>query len=325
MSLILVQMDADDFARRRAPTIASYARAITTSRGLTVAEAEVEAERDLATQLPQGPATPGQLLRTALVGGTEVGWIWVSLPGTTVPGSAWISSVEVDPPFRGRGHAGAIITAAENELIGGGVPGVGLNVFGDNDTACRLYDRLGYRVTARQYFRPLTRVPAGEEAGVPAGERIELAPMADYERRIAALVADYAQDLVEQQGLWHGEAEARATRMLGGLLPRGVRTEGMILRTVVAAGVPVGWVWAALPAPPRSGMGWLHTIEIDPPFRSRGYGSAAIAAVEAELARRGVPRIGLNVHGGNAGARRLYERLDYRLLAQQMAKDLPGL
>jgi mycothiol synthase len=317
MPLIMIEMAPDDFARRRAPLIAGYARAITTSRGLTVAEAEAEAERDVADKLPRGPATRGQLLRKAVVDGTEVGWIWVSLPGTTMPEMAWISDVEVDPDFRGRGYAGAIIAAAEAELVDLGVPRLGLNVFGDNETAQRLYERLGFEITARQLSRPLR--------DVPAAEGIELAPLADYETRIEALFADYAQDLVQEQGLWHGEAERRAARKLTELLPRGPRTEGMILRTVLAGGVSVGWVWAGLPAPPRPGMGWLHNIEIDEGHRSRGYGRAVVAAIEAELVRRGVRSMGLNVHGSNTGARRLYERLGYRLLAQQMIKDLPGL
>jgi mycothiol synthase len=317
MPLLLVEMDSGDFARRRAALVAGYAEAITTSRGLTAAEAVAEAERDVTERLPRGPATKGQLIRKALRDGTEVGWIWVSLPGTTMPEMAWISDVEVDPPFRSRGYAGTIITAAEAELSELGVPRIGLNVFGDNHTARRLYERLGYETYAQQRSRALT--------GVPASEGVQLVPMADYESRIEALFADYARDLVHEQGLWHGEAEARAAGRLTEVLPHGARTEGMILRTVVADGVPVGWVWAGLPVPSRPGLGWLHTIEIDEPYRSRGYGRAAIAAIEAELVRRGVHTMGLNVHGANTGARRLYERLGYRVLAQQMAKDLPAL
>ena len=316
MPLSLVEMDPDDFLRRRTPLIATYARAIAASRALSPAEAEAEAERDVATQLPRGPATRGQLLRKALVDGTEVGWIWVSLPGTTIPEMAWISDVEVDPDFRSRGYGGAIITAAEAELAGLGVPRLGLNVFGDNDTADRLYRRLGFEVTAQQYSRSL--------ADVPPSDGIDLVPMTDYESRIEALFADYARDLVHEQGLWHGEAEARAARKLAELLPRGAETEGMILRTVVAEGVPVGWVWAGLSAP-RAGTGWLHNIEIDEAYRNRGYGRTAIAAIEAELVHRGIHQMGLNVHGSNIGARRLYTRLGYTLLAQQMAKVLPAL
>ncbi|MFI7546652.1 GNAT family N-acetyltransferase [Actinoplanes sp. NPDC049599] len=316
MPLSLVQMGPADFARRRGPLIASYARAIENSRRLPAAQARAAAELDVAERLPRGPATRGHLLRKALVGGAEVGWIWVSLPGTSVPEAAWINDIEVDPEFRSRGYAGAIITAAEAELAGLGVARLGLNVFGDNGPALRLYQRLGFEVTAQQYGRSLTEVTA------PDG--IELVPMADYESRIEALFADYAQDLVDEQGLWHGEAEARAARKLSELLPHGARTEGMILRTVLARGVPVGWVWAGLPESPRPHLGWLHNIEIDEPHRGRGHGSAAIAAIEAELARRDVPGIGLNVHGSNVGARRLYQRLGYQLLAQQMARQLPA-
>ena len=316
MPLTLVEMDPDDFARRRAPLIAGYAEAIAPARGLTVAEAEAEAARDVAERLPRGAATPGQLIRKALVDGAEVGWIWVTLPGPARPAMAWIGDIEVDPGFRSRGYAGAIITAAGAELAGLGVPRLGLNVFGANSTAIRVYERLGFEVYAQQRSRALT--------GIPAAEGIELTPMADYESRIEALFADYAQDLVQDQGMWHGAAESRAARELAELLPRGVRTEGMILRTVTAGGVPVGWVWAGLPAPPRPGLGWLHNIEIDEAYRGRGHGRAAIAAVEAELARRGVRRMGLNVHGVNTGARRLYDRLGYRVLAQQMAMELPA-
>jgi len=313
MPLTLVEMDSDDFARRRAPLIAGYAEAIAPSRGLTAAEAAAEAERDVAERLPRGAATPGQLLRKAVRDGTEVGWIWVTLPGPARPEMAWIGDVEVDPGFRSRGYAGAIITAVETELTGLGVPRLGLNVFGANSTAIRVYERLGFEVYAQQRSRELT--------GIPAAAGIELTPMTDYESRIEALFADYAQDLVQEQGLWHGEAETRAARELAELLPRGVRTKGMLLRTVAAGGVPVGWVWAGLPAPPRAGLGWLHNIEIDEAHRGRGHGRAAIAAVEAELLRRGARRMGLNVHGANTGARRLCDRLGYLLLAQQMVKS----
>src|SRR5690349_23012861 len=319
MPLTLVEMGADDFARRRAPMVADYAEAIATSRGLTGAEALAEAGRDVDDRLPRGPATVGQLLRRALRDGTEVGWIWVSLPGPERPQTAWISNVEVDPGFRSRGYAGEIITAVEAELAGLGVPRLGLNVFGDNTAALRVYERLGFEVYAQQRARSLTDLPA-------AGGT-ELVPMADYESRIEALFGDRAQDLVQEQGLWHGEAETRAARELAELLPRGVRTRGMLLRTVAAGGVPVGWVWVGLPAPQRPGLGWLHHLGIDPAHRGRGHGRAAVAAVEAELVRRGVRRLGFEVYGSDAGARRLRGRCDqlgYRVLAQQMAKDLPA-
>jgi ribosomal protein S18 acetylase RimI-like enzyme len=333
MGLTLVEMDRDDFARRRRELVAGYATAIAAPRGLSVPEAEAEAERDVAEKAPRGPATPGELMRKAVVGAAEVGWIWVSLPGPAMPGMAWISNVEVDPGHRSRGYGRAIIEAIEAELKALGVPRLGLNVFADNAAACRLYERLGFEVTAQQRSRSLVDVPAAhtdlahhhrDRLAAPAdsSEGIALVPMIDYAARIEALLADFAQTLVQDQGLWHGEAEAQAARKLTELLPRGADTEGAILRTAVADGTPVGWVWAAMPAPPRPGMGWLHHIDIDEAYRSRGYGRAVIAAVEAELVRRGVRRMGLSVPGYHVEARRLCVRLGYELQSQQMVKAL---
>jgi mycothiol synthase len=314
MALALVEMDRDDFVRRRRSLVAGYAAAIASPRRLSATEAAAEAERDVADRLPRGPATPGQLIRKAVVGAAEVGWIWVSLPTPARPGMAWISNVEVDAGHQSRGHGRAIIEAVEAELVRLGVPRLGLNVFADNPTARRLYDRLGFEVIAQQWSRSLQEAP-------PSGG-IELVPLVDYAARIDSLLAEYAQELVQEQGLWHGEAEARAARMLAELLPDGPDTDGAILRTAVVDGTPVGWVFAAMPAPPRPGIGRLHALEIDEAYRSRGYGRAVVAAIEAELVRRGVRTAGLDVRGDNAAARRLCERLGYQLTSQQMVKVL---
>jgi ribosomal protein S18 acetylase RimI-like enzyme len=314
MALELVRMRTGDFERRREPMIAGYASAIAVARGLSQREARAQAARDVAERLPRGPATRRQLLRRAMVDGAEVGWIWVSLPRSGSPEPAWISDIEVDQAHRNRGYGAAIIAAAEAELAGLGVPRLGLNVFGDNDTARRLYERLGFTVTAQQRARPLT----GAEP--PAG--LDLLPMTDYPVRIAALAAEHAEQLMREQGIWHGEAQARSARMLAESLPRGQRTPDTILRTVWAEGASVGWLWAALPDPSRPGLGWLHHLGIDECFRGRGYGRRAVAATEAELLRRGVPRLGVTVAGADEDARRFCARLGYTLLAQQMVKDV---
>jgi mycothiol synthase len=315
MALTLLRMDDRDFASRRESMVTGYAEAISVARGLSLPDAAAESERDIVERLPRGPATRGQLLRKAVVDGVEVGWIWVSLPGATMPTMAWICDVEVDAGHRRRGYGGEIIKALEVELAESGVPRLGLNVFGDNGTARRLYERLGFEVTTRQLSRALV--------DVPSRDGIELTPMIDYAGRIEALFADYAQHLVQEEGVWHGEAEARSAMRLDELLPHGARTEATILRTVRVGGEPVGWVWAAMPAPPRPALGWLHHVGIDEAFRRRGYGRAVVAAVEAELVDRGVLGLGLNVDGSNEDARRLFARLGYGLLAQQMAKELP--
>jgi ribosomal protein S18 acetylase RimI-like enzyme len=67
-------------------------------------------------------------------------------------------------------------------------------------------------------------------------------------------------------------------------------------------------------------MIWVYGVEIDASFRGRGLGRAAMLFVEDEARRRGIPRIALNVFGGNEVARGLYCSLGYDEVAVEMAK-----
>src|SRR4051812_47404572 len=102
MPLVLMEMEPPEFARRRTALVAGFAEAIAPARGLTAAEALAQAAHDIDERLPRGAATRAHLLRKAVLDGTEVGWIWVSLPDAARPTMAWISDIEVDPQHRGR-------------------------------------------------------------------------------------------------------------------------------------------------------------------------------------------------------------------------------
>jgi ribosomal protein S18 acetylase RimI-like enzyme len=67
---------------------------------------------------------------------------------------------------------------------------------------------------------------------------------------------------------------------------------------------------------------WLNEVEIDEPFRGRGYGRRALDLLEEEVRRRGIPEIVLNVWGGNDVARALYRSEGYFERAVEMAKEL---
>ena len=57
--------------------------------------------------------------------------------------------------------------------------------------------------------------------------------------------------------------------------------------------------------------GVLYYLAVDPAFRKRGFGKAAVAAAEAWLRERGVWKINLMVRSENEKAGRFYERLGY--------------
>lgn len=114
-----------------------------------------QSRAEFTALLPQGLATPGQLLYTAFDrDGAAVGLVWLALPSPE-RSTAWVYELWVEPAARGKGYGRAIMLAGERELAARGVTELGLNVFGSNATARHLYESLGYRVTAQQMAKPL--------------------------------------------------------------------------------------------------------------------------------------------------------------------------
>ena len=114
-------------------------------------------------------------------------------------------------------------------------------------------------------------------------------------------------------------AEAKAARDVAAVLPHGVATEGAHLWVVEdERGEPVGSVFLGV----RDGGAWLYDITIDEAARGRGFGRAAMLALEAEVEALGFAEIGLNVWGGNDTARSLYRSLGYAEVSVGMKKRL---
>lgn len=157
MTLTLRPMTDSELAGRLPVLTDSYSDDLSRSRGLPADRARVDAERQIADLLPAGVRTDGALLRTGVVEGEPVGWIWIALPGSAGQRDmAWIYNIEVDPDHRGKGYGRALMRAAEVELVALGVTKLGLNVFGDNTVAMGLYASLGFRVTAQQMAKELS-------------------------------------------------------------------------------------------------------------------------------------------------------------------------
>jgi ribosomal protein S18 acetylase RimI-like enzyme len=74
--------------------------------------------------------------------------------------------------------------------------------------------------------------------------------------------------------------------------------------------------------PPGRAGAWIYDIEIVRERRGEGYGRRLLRAVEQLAAERGATTIGLNVFGGNAVARGLYESCGFEVSSLQMRKAL---
>ncbi|WP_306205068.1 GNAT family N-acetyltransferase [Actinoplanes sp. RD1] len=251
--------------------------------------------------MPVITATHGGLL-AAVVDGREVGRVRVR------PGTSGITELYVDPAHRGRGYGSRLVAAAERRLRAQGRSRADVELPGPDSG---FFERLGYGVVAQQRAREL--------AGASAAEGVGLVTLADPGRRLAALVDEYALDLQEDEHLTPGAARHTAERRLAEL-----RNPHDHMCTVTARGAEVGWAWIGPPRRAYPGMGWLFQIEIDEPYRGRGFGTRALTAVQGRMRDQGLSRIGLDVHGANTRARRLYDRLGFAVTAQQMVKDLRG-
>ena len=130
--------------------------------------------------------------------------------------------------------------------------------------------------------------------------------------------AEYERGLVESAGMTPDVAKAKVEHDVPSVLPDGLATPGTWIWAVEEDGRRVGWVFLGV----RGGGAFLYDITIAPDERGRGYGRAAMLALEDEVRALGHESLALNVWGGNAVARGLYRSLGYVEDSVHMRKQL---
>jgi len=122
----------------------AYVESIISSGSSDPVSAKAKADRDFA-ELLRGLGTERMSLSVLESDGRPVGALWLGHhnPDTRT----FVYNVEIDAAERGHGFGRAAMLAAEHLALAAGDRTIGLNVFGHNDVACGLYERLGYRVT----------------------------------------------------------------------------------------------------------------------------------------------------------------------------------
>ncbi len=148
-------MTGTEYDRWRAAEIAGYAAEMVGSGMLDPEAARRRAEEQHAEFLPQGRGTEGVHLLTVLDDrGRPAGSLWVG-PHPRKAGAGFVYDVVVDEDRRGEGLGRAAMLAAEAIARDEGWSELGLNVFGPNERARRLYESLGYRVVTTAMAKPL--------------------------------------------------------------------------------------------------------------------------------------------------------------------------
>ena len=127
-------------------SVPNYAREKVAS-GEWEEEASVERAHEVFREmLPQGLKTPNNYLFEVIDewNDTPVGVLWITTKKRAGQDIAFICDVYIDSDHQSKGHASRALRALEDKVRSMGMTGIGLQVFGHNESAHRLYQRLGY-------------------------------------------------------------------------------------------------------------------------------------------------------------------------------------
>lgn len=146
----------------------------------------------------------------------------------------------------------------------------------------------------------------------------------DFQRWKERAIVEYQSEKARAGNVEDGPGGSRME--FDALLPQGRLTKNHYIYSIADENDrdrKVGIIWYALGAPNQpEGTIFLYDIEVEPAFRGRGYGRAALRLLEHRAKEMGAGRIALHVFGHNERARKLYELLGYRPTNVMMAKEL---
>jgi GNAT superfamily N-acetyltransferase len=132
----------------------------------------------------------------------------------------------------------------------------------------------------------------------------------------------YADDVEQNGGMPRERARQKAERDFAKLLPDGLASPDQSIYAVEHDGDRVGTLWLAEREEQSGRVLFVYEVVIEEGLRGRGLGKQAMVLAEEEARVRGLPRIELNVFGGNQIARNLYHSLGYEEFAVFMGKDV---
>jgi len=140
-------------------------------------------------------------------------------------------------------------------------------------------------------------------------------------------VVDYAIEIAENYGYTLEKSRTIARKELAESLPQAIDTADHVLLCIEnengetdGARRTVGYLWYRLMDDGETAFGLDFTVF--EPFRKKGYGKAAIDALEKRLLHIGVAQLKLRVAFENKDALRLYENVGFSITGYNMIKHL---
>lgn len=160
-TLTLRELTAEEYADYRVALWASYVDELVTQGRRDRATAERHAGRDSESMLPEAGPPEGQVIRYAEHDGLRIGQVWIGPAKDNDPDAppgqrfGWLNDIEVVEDLRGQGWGRDLLAAAEQLARDEGYGRLGLNVFGGNERAIRLYTADGYGLMQQQMVKEL--------------------------------------------------------------------------------------------------------------------------------------------------------------------------
>jgi ribosomal protein S18 acetylase RimI-like enzyme len=147
MRVRLEPMTAAEFDDWLPPMLEDYIADTAAADQLPLATARERAAKQTHDLLPNGVDSADQHLLIARDGDRRVGSLWLRIRDDSGIRRAFVFWISVEESMRGRGYGRAIMLAGEDYARGEGASSMALHVFGRNEVARSLYDKLGYLVT----------------------------------------------------------------------------------------------------------------------------------------------------------------------------------
>ena len=149
-------MTASEYAGWFGQSITGYAADKVASGQWTPEESLELSRKELAELLPLGLETPGNHFFAVVDSqAVSVGMLWFGVKKRFGADIAYVFNISIRPERRREGHAARAFLALEEEVGRRGLSGIALHVFGHNDAARALYDKLGFRPTNISLFKPI--------------------------------------------------------------------------------------------------------------------------------------------------------------------------
>jgi len=145
MKTKLQQMTEEEFDHYLAYFIPDYAKDLVENYMIPLEKAMEESKNLMEQLLPNKQHTEGQLVYTIYSPEEDktIGVIWYNIQSENK--KVYIYHILIKEEFRKKGFATFVLRELEESMKSDGITSMGLNVFGKNPNAYKLYEKLGYQ------------------------------------------------------------------------------------------------------------------------------------------------------------------------------------